>query len=132
MGIDISLHSDVGPGFYIGHYGGIVVGAHIIIGRNCNISQGVTLGITNRGKRAGVPTLGDNVYIAPGAKIIGNITIGDRAAIGANAVVVCDVPATAVVVGVPARVISFKGSDGYINNQWGQEFRAPELRPLRP
>jgi len=116
-GIDVSLHSDIGPGLYIGHYGGIIVGAHITIGRNCNISQGVTIGVTNRGKRAGYPTLGDNVYVAPGAKVIGGIWIGHDVAIGANSVVVCDVPDNAVVVGVPARVISLRGSAGYVNNR---------------
>jgi len=62
-----------------------------------------------------VPEIGDNVYIGPGAKIIGNIKIGNNAAIGANCVVTKDVPENGVVVGVPGRVISFEGSAGYIN-----------------
>jgi serine O-acetyltransferase len=115
FGIDISRDARIGSGLYIGHFGGIVVNAAAVIGDNCNLSQGVTLGQVNRGPKAGCPTIGNNVYIGPGAKIIGRIHIGDSAAIGANAVVVEDVPPRAVVGGVPARVISDTGSDGYIN-----------------
>ena len=61
-------------------------------GENCNISHGVTLGIADRGKNEGGPTIGDNVYIGPGAKIIGNVTVGNYAAIGANAAVTKDIP----------------------------------------
>jgi serine O-acetyltransferase len=115
FGIDISRDTQIGSGLYIGHYGGIVVNSAVVIGNNCNLSHGVTLGQSNRGDRAGCPTIGDNVYIAPGAKVIGRIHVGDHAAIGANAVVVEDVPAGGVVGGVPARVISSGGSEGYIN-----------------
>lgn len=114
-GIDIQT-LNIGEGFYIGHFGHIVVSGKVIIGKNCNISQGVTLGVTNTGNKKGVPIIGDNVYIAPGAKIIGNVTIGKNVAIGANSVVTNDVPDNAVVVGVPARVVSFEGASGYINN----------------
>jgi serine O-acetyltransferase len=114
-GIDISRDARIGSGFYIGHFGGIFVNAEVVIGDNCNISQGVTLGRQNRGEREGCPTIGDNVYIAPGAKIIGRISVGDRAAVGANAVVVSDVTPGTTVGGVPARPISASGSDGYVN-----------------
>lgn len=116
FGIDIPAKTAVGEGLYIGHYGGIVINGRSVIGKNCNISQGVTLGIVNRGEKLGVPVIGDFVYIGPGAKIIGKIKIGNNVAIGANAVVTRDVPDNAVVVGVPARCISFNGSAGYINN----------------
>lgn len=89
--------------------------SNVVIGKNCNISHLVTLGVSNRGTRKGVPTIGDNVYIGPGAKIIGNIIVGNHAAIGANCVVTKDVPDNAVVVGVPGKVISLDGSVGYIN-----------------
>lgn len=114
-GIDISRDARIGAGLYIGHFGGIVVNAAVAIGNNCNLSHGVTLGRINRGDRAGCPTIGDDVYIGPGAKILGRISIGDRAAIGANAVVIEDVPADVAVGGVPARVISQRGSEGYVN-----------------
>lgn len=115
-GVAIGIQTDFDSGFYIGHFGGIVVNGRCKIGKNCNISQGVTLGQTNRGKYAGCPTLGDNVYIGPGAKVIGAVKIGNNVAIGANCVVTKDVPDNAVVVGVPGRVISQEGSAGYVNN----------------
>ena len=115
FGIGISYKTQVGPGLYIGHEGGIFVSEHAVIGKNCNLSHQVTIGVSRRGERAGIPTVGDNVYIGPGAKVFGKVTIGNNAAIGANAVVTRDVPENAVVVGIPARVISLEGSKGYIN-----------------
>lgn len=116
-GIMIPYATEIGAGFYIGHFGTIVISPMAIIGKNCNISQGVTVGQTNRGNRLGVPTIGDNVYIGPGAKIIGNIKIGDNVAIGANAVVTKDLPDNAVAVGIPAKIISYKGSAEYISRK---------------
>jgi serine O-acetyltransferase len=114
-GISIPYTTRIASGFYIGHFGGIVIHPESVIGRNCNISQGVTLGQANRGERKGVPTIGDDVYIGPGAKIVGNVHVGNNAAIGANCVVTKDVPDNAVMVGVPGRVISYEGSEGYVN-----------------
>jgi serine O-acetyltransferase len=114
FGIDLGQAS-IGEGFYIAHHGTIVVNPQVVIGKNCNISQGVTIGKANTGPKAGVPVLGDFVYIGPGAKIFGNIRIGNNVAIGANSVVTTDVPDNGVVVGVPARVVSYDGSTGYIN-----------------
>jgi serine O-acetyltransferase len=116
FGIAIPFSTDIGSGFYIGHFGGIVVYPLCRIGKNCNISHGVTLGIANRGKNKGYPTIGDNVYIGPGAKIIGSVRVGNQAAIGANCVVTQDVPDCAVVVGIPGKVISYDGSVDYVNN----------------
>ena len=116
-GINISFVTHIGKGFYIGHFGCIVVHPNTVIGNNVNISQGVTIGQTNRGPKSGVPKIGDGVYIGPGAKIIGAIHIGNNVAIGANAVVTHDVPDNAVVVGVPARVISMNGAEEYVNNK---------------
>jgi serine O-acetyltransferase len=114
FGISIPYTTSIGPGFYIGHYGGIVVNEAVRIGRNCNISQGVTLGQLNRGARKGVPVIGDAVYIGPGAVVIGAIDVGSGCAIGANAVVTRDLCRNAVAVGIPARVISTEGSAGYV------------------
>ncbi|HEX7029258.1 MAG TPA: serine O-acetyltransferase [Gammaproteobacteria bacterium] len=114
-GIQLYAGSRIGSGFYIGHFGGIFVSGDAVIGRNCNISQGVTIGKTNRGERKGHPVIGDNVYVAPGAKIFGKVRVGNNVAIGANCVVSRDVPDNAVVVGIPCRVISRKGSGEYIN-----------------
>ena len=114
-GISIPARTRIGPGFYIGHFGGIVVNEASVIGSNCNISQGVTLGQANRGEHQGAPSIGDNVYIGPGAKLVGRVHIGSNAAISANAVVTKDVPEHAVVGGVPARVLSHDGSGAYVN-----------------
>jgi serine O-acetyltransferase len=115
FGISILHSTKIDSGFYIGHFGSIIINEKCIIGKNCNISQGVTLGQSNRGKRKGTPTLRDNIYIGPGAKIIGKVTIGNNVAIGANCVVTNDIKEHSVVVGIPSRVISFNGSKGYIN-----------------
>lgn len=121
FGIAISHNVEIGSGFYIGHFGGIVVSHLARIGRDCNISQGVTIGQSSRGKRCGAPVIGDRVYIGPGAKLFGKVTIGNNVAIGANCVVTKDVPDNAVVVGVPGRVISFDGATGYVNRtDYGQ------------
>lgn len=116
FGFDIPAETTIGNGFYIGHFGGIVISAKAAIGKNCNVSQGITIGYNSRGNRVGYPQIGNNVYIGPNAVIIGNIRIGDNAAVGANAVVVNDVPDNAVVVGIPAKIINLKGSEGYILN----------------
>jgi serine O-acetyltransferase len=117
FGIQIPVGTDIGKGFYIGHFGNIVINGQTVIGENCNISQGVTIGQSSRGKNKGYPTIGNNCYIGPGAKIIGNVTIGNNVAIGANAVVTKNVEDTAVVVGIPIKVISYNGSEGYIVNK---------------
>lgn len=114
-GISIPRTVKIGKGFYIGYFGTIIVHGAVTIGDNVNISQGVTVGVTNRGNKQGVPIIGNQVYIGPGAKIIGGIRIGNNVAIGANAVVTKDIPDGAVVAGVPARIISMQGSNGYVN-----------------
>lgn len=113
----ISEKVQIGKGFFITHLGGIVINSAAIIGNNVNISNGVTIGNHSRGDREGVPIIGNEVFIGPGAVIFGNIKIGNRVAIGANAVVTKDIPDDAVVVGNPARIISYKGSSGYILNK---------------
>jgi serine O-acetyltransferase len=115
FGIDISPDAQIGSGFYIGHFGGIVVNRDVVIGDNCNLSHGVTLGQSNRGDKAGCPIIGNNVYIAPGAVVVGRVHVRDFAAIGANAVVIGDVAEHTAVGGIPARQISSAGSEGYVN-----------------
>lgn len=114
-GIQLDPSIDIGPGFYIGHFGNIILGGDIRIGKFCNISQGNTFGIAGRGDDRGLPELGDFVYVAPGAKVIGKIKIGSHVAIGANAVVTKDLPDNAVAVGIPAKVISYKSSRDFVN-----------------
>lgn len=108
-GISISPDARIGPGLYIGHFSGIIVGRGVTMGQRCSISQGVTIGTSVSGERRGSPTIGDGCYIAPGAKVFGPIHIGDRVAIGANAVVNRDLPSDCTAVGVPARPLQRPG-----------------------
>jgi serine O-acetyltransferase len=110
-GIEISRRAAIGPGLYIGHFGTIIVGRDTTIGANCSLSQDVTIGLAGNGPLAGVPTIGDDVYIAPGARLFGRIRVGDNVKIGANAVVHRDVPSNAVVVLDPGfRIVSYRGN----------------------
>jgi serine O-acetyltransferase len=111
------IHPDVQiePGLYIVNFGGIFVNPQTIIGKNCNISQSVIIGPTNRGQQKGCPIIGDNVFIGPGALIAGRIKVGNNVAIGGNAVVTKNIPDNAVVIGNPGVIVSYKGSQGYIN-----------------
>ena len=110
-GIEIPRSAKVGPGLYIGHYGGITVSSIAVIGRNCNLSQNITIGVSGAGAKRGAPTLGDNVYVAPGARLVGKITIGDNVKIGANAVIHKDLPDNAIAVLDPGfKIISYAGN----------------------
>jgi serine O-acetyltransferase len=111
---ELPPQANIGGGLHVGHVGGIVVSPEARIGRDCNLSQGVTIGIAGRGDRRGVPCIGDRVYIGPGAKVFGKIRIGNDVAIGANAVVREDVPDGAVVAGIPAKVVSMRGSKDFV------------------
>lgn len=113
-GISIPFSARIGPGFYIGHFGSIIIGKDVVIGDYCNISQGVTIGQAGRGGKQLSPRIGNRVYIGPGAKIFGNISIGDDVAIGANSVVTKSLPPKAVAGGVPATVISYDSSKDFI------------------
>lgn len=113
-GISIAPECRIGEGFYIGHYGGIFLHKNSPIGDNCNISQGVTIGVGGRGEKRGVPKIGNRVYIGPNAILFGDITIGDDAAIGAGAVVTKSVPPRGNVLGNPARVVGHEGSFEFI------------------
>ncbi len=113
-GIDLPCYAEIGEGLLINHFGGIFIHCQVKIGKYCSLSQNVTIGLGGRGEQLGCPKIGDRVYVAPGAKIFGKITIGNDVAIGANAVVNKDVPDKAVVVGVPAKIVSYKGSEDFI------------------
>lgn len=104
-GIEIHPGAKIGKGLFIDHGMGVVIGETTEIGNNCTIYQNVTLGgtTTEKGKRH--PTLGDNVVVGAGAKVLGAFKVGDNAKIGAGAVVLNEVPSGATVVGVPAKVV---------------------------
>jgi serine O-acetyltransferase len=108
-GIEIHPGAQIGEGFFIDHGMGVVIGETAIIGDNVLLYQGVTLGGTGLEKGKRHPTIGNNVVIGTGAKVLGNITIGDNSYIGANAVVIKDVPPNSTVVGVPGRITKQDG-----------------------
>jgi serine O-acetyltransferase len=104
-GIDIHPGATIGPGFFIDHGTGVVIGGTAIVGSNVTIYQGVTLGGTSLQRKKRHPTLCDNVTVGSGAAVLGDITIGENVKIGANSVVVKDVPPNSTVVGIPGRVV---------------------------
>jgi serine O-acetyltransferase len=108
-GIEIHPGAKIGRGLFIDHGMGVVVGETAIIGDNVLLYQGVTLGGTGLEKGKRHPTIGNNVVIGTGAKVLGNITVGDNSYIGANAVVIKDVPPNSTVVGVPGRITKQEG-----------------------
>jgi serine O-acetyltransferase len=103
-GIEIHPAARLGPGLFIDHGMGVVIGETAEVGRNVTLYQGVSLAGTSLKREKRHPTLGDNVVVGAGAKIIGGFTIGDNSRIGAGSVVVREVPPNSVVVGVPGRV----------------------------
>lgn len=107
-GIEIHPGAKIGKGFFIDHGTGVIIGETTIIGDNCTLYQGVTLGGTGKehGKRH--PTLGNNVMVSAGAKVLGSFKIGDNSKIGAGSVVLEEVPPNSTVVGVPGRVVKRK------------------------
>ncbi len=110
-GIEIHPGAKIGEKLFIDHGMGVVIGETSEIGDNVTIYQGVTLGGTSLQKVKRHPTLGDNVVVGVGAKLIGNITIGSDTKIGAGSVVVSSVPPHATVVGVPGRVVAIRNTD---------------------
>ena len=108
-GIEIHPGAEIGEGLFIDHGSGVVIGETAIIGDNCTLYQGVTLGGTGKDTGKRHPTLGDGVMVGAGAKLLGNFTVGDGAKIAAGAVVLGDVPAEATAVGIPARVVRQSG-----------------------
>lgn len=117
-GLEIAVTADIGEGFYLGHPYNITVGGDVKIGKNVNLHKGCTIGRENRGKRAGVPTIGDNVAVGINATIVGNITIGSDVMIAPNSFVNFDVPDHSVVIGNPG-VIHYRenATEGYIGFQ---------------
>ncbi|WP_187366498.1 serine O-acetyltransferase [Trebonia kvetii] len=117
VGIEIDSHAHIGPGLFINHFGAIIVGP-AYIGENCNIAQSVTIGkssmVTDWELETvdvlDVPTIGDRVWIGPGAVIAGPVSVGNDASVSANTLVIRDVQPRGVAMGVPAQIVSVKGS----------------------
>lgn len=104
-GIEIHPGAQIGKGFFIDHGNGVIIGETAIIGDNVTLYQGVTLGGTGKEQGKRHPTIGNNVMISAGAKILGSFTIGDNSKIGAGSVVLEEVPPNSTVVGVPGHVV---------------------------
>lgn len=118
MEMCIDPQASIGPGFYVGHIGGVHINPGAVLGSNCDLAHRVTIGTSAMG-RQGAPVLGNDVYIGTGATLVGKIKVGDGAKIAANTLVITNVPAGATVMGVPGRVIS-------------RPRKAVEAQPLAP
>jgi serine O-acetyltransferase len=108
-GIEIHPGATIGEGLFIDHGTGIVIGETAEIGKNVTLYQGVTLGGTGKEKGKRHPTIGDNVVVASGAKVLGSFTVGEHAKIGAGSVVLKEVPPYATVVGIPGKIVCMYG-----------------------
>ncbi|MGY5847695.1 serine O-acetyltransferase [Salegentibacter sp. HM20] len=113
-GISLPYSAEIGDFCYIGHFGGVIINPKAKIGENCNISQGVTIGISGKGSKRGVPVIGNNVYIGVNVVVAGNIFIGDHVVIASNSLVTRSIPSNKTVMGVPAEVISSISNNSYI------------------
>jgi serine O-acetyltransferase len=110
-GIELSRYARIGAGLHISHFGGITVSPLAEIGKYCNLSQSISISTGLSGEREGAPIVGDDVYIAPGARLFGRIRVGNNVKVGANAVVYRDIPDNAVVVLDPGfKIVSYKGN----------------------
>ena len=108
-GIDIHPGAKLGPGLFIDHGMGLVIGETAELGSNVTLYQGVTLGGTGKEKGKRHPTIGNNVVVSSGAKVLGSFKVGDNSKIGSGSVVLKEVPPNSVVVGVPGRVVTRNG-----------------------
>ncbi|MBE6574330.1 MAG: serine O-acetyltransferase [Ruminococcaceae bacterium] len=108
-GIEIHPGAKIGKGVFIDHGSGVVIGETAIVGDNCTLYQGVTLGGTGKDTGKRHPTLGNNVMVGAGAKVLGPFTVGDNSKIAANAVVLEPIPENSTAVGIPARIVKRDG-----------------------
>lgn len=116
FGYQIPHTVKIGRGLFLGHFGNIVVNQAAVLGENCNVAQGVTIGNVSRGSRIGCPVIGDRVWIGANAVIVGKIIVGNDVLIAPLTLVNFDVPDNSVVAGNPAKIVSNNGSKGYIKN----------------
>jgi serine O-acetyltransferase len=115
-GFQLSPNTRIGRGLYLGHFGVIIVNSNAVLGDNVNLAPGVVIGQANRGKRKGIPTVGNRVWIGANAVVVGDIRVSDDALIGPGAYVNFDVPERAVVMGNPGSIVSYSGTEEYVCN----------------
>lgn len=115
-GFDISPQTRIGPGLFLGHFGGVVVSPFAEIGSNVNINQGSTIGATSRGANKGAPVLEDRVWVGAGSCIVGKVRIEHDSLIAPGAYINFDVQPSSLILGNPGKCVSQRGSEGYINN----------------
>ncbi len=114
-GIEIPTCCKIGKGFYLGHAYNITINGAAIIGENCNIHKGATIGVESRGKRIGSPTIGNKVWIGTNAVVVGRIVVGDDVMIAPGAFVNCDIPSHSIVIGNPCVIKHHDyATEGYI------------------
>ena len=114
-GLELGKGSNIAPGLYLGHAYGITVNPNAIVGKNCNLHKGCTIGQENRGPRKGAPVLGDRVWVGVHATVVGKIRIGNDVLIAPNSYVNQDVPSHSIVIGNPCRIIPCDGAtEAYI------------------
>ena len=113
-GISIAPTTHIGPGLYIAHFGGVIIGDDCVIGSNCNLGHDTLIAPSGRGERRGSPQLGDRVNVTCGGRVLGPIRVGDDVMIGVNVVVAADVPDRAVLAAAPAIVLSHRGAFDYV------------------
>lgn len=114
----IPYQTEIGEGFYIGHFGNIIINSKAKLGKNVNITTGVVIGQTNRGKKQGVPTIGSEVWIGANSVIVGNIKIGNNVLIAPNSYINFDVPDNSIVIGNPAKIkFDLRATEGYVHNK---------------
>ncbi len=125
-GISIDPEAQIAPGFFVGHFVSVRIGAGVKIGRNCSISQMCTVEGAGPRPEENAPVLGERVFLGSGAKVIGKLRIGDGAVVGANSVVVEDVPDNGVVIGNPGVLVSRRGSGDFIHLAEGEGVVDPQ------
>ena len=115
--IQIPTVASIGPGLHISHFGRIIINSKVVLGKNVTLNTGITIGQTNRGKKKGVPSIGNNVWIGSNSVIVGNIHIGDDVFIAPNSFVTTDIPSHSLVIGNPIKIIQRdNATEGYLEN----------------
>lgn len=115
-GFEIPIEAEIGPGLYIGHFGHLTIHPESRLGCNVNLSPGIVVGQSNRGRNKGVPQIGNCVWIGTNAIVVGGIKVGNNVMIAPGAYVNFEVPDNAVVAGNPGQIVSYRGTEHYVEH----------------